>query len=445
MLLLAVVSLPGLFALVASGGPLEAANLDRLDRVGALFLGQAGLTLCVFVMVPVLVAKKLVLAHERDPISAHGKFRPELAVFRVGWAVLGTSAFLALFFTLVHGRLIAAGAEPRVGTHTALFVALAVQLLVPGVVAAEGARRLIGGPWALPRAAGLRAAGAVPFVLLFPAFVWLPVLARDHSAKTLGSIGHAVDSGLAALEPGVALVRAALERDVSWALGWLTLLATGLLGSGWVLVRWLDLTPMALGCPEGRPAPAGDLATLPLAPRAERRRSALALFLWKDVFVERARRPVAYLGLCALLLAGTCLLGTEFRGDLVVAAASAGLGMPSLGAVGREGPAIALLRLIFRPTRIFVLKWAVGWTEAAAHIPVHVLALTAVAAEGTPTSASRLLVLGLASTGSFSLLGTGLGFLVPDSTRRSFLLPGSSRAGQVIYLSLSIPLLAFLG
>jgi hypothetical protein len=291
----------------------------------------------------------------------------------------------------------------------------------------------------------MHAAGALPFLLFFPAFVWIPVLVERHSVGALDSIGRALGSGLAALEPGVALLRATLRGDAVSSAGWLTILTLGLLGSGWVLVRWLHLNPIELCCPQGGQMTPRDRGSLPLAPCLERRRSAVALFIWKDLLVERTSRPTAYLGLSTLLLAGTCFLGTNSADDVALIAASAGLGMPSLGAVGREGPAVSLLRHVFRPRQIFAVKWAVGWADAAAHLPVHAIALTAVSAGGPPTSAPRLLLLGLAGTGLFSLTGTALGFLLPDPARRSFFLPGSSRAGQLVYLSLATPLVGILG
>ena len=446
MVLMWVVALPGLFGLLATGGPLGAANLDEVSTIGALFLGQLGLALCVFATVPVLVAKSLIHTHEQDPAAAHGGFRPELAVLRVAASVIGTAAFLGLFFALVHGSLVTSGAEGSAGVRFGLFATLTAQLALPGVLAAEGARRFLAGPRVLNRADAVRAAGAIPFLVLFPAFVWLPLLAHRSSVEALGWMGRAVEGGFVALEPGAALVRAAAEGRVAQTFGWIAALTMGLLGSGWVLARWLDLAPAALCCPEGNPVLAGGPRTLPLAPRAEGPRSPLALFLWKDVFLEGARRPVARLGLSALLLAGTCVLGTELAGAPVVLAASAGLSLPALGALGREGPALPLLRPAVRPGRLFRVKWVVGWVESAGQVPAHVLAMTLVAAAGgpPPTSIPVLLALGLAASLGFSLLGTGLGFLLPDPRRRSFFLPGASRTGQVIYLSVATSLIAVL-
>jgi hypothetical protein len=444
MLLISVLALPGLFGLLTMGGPLAATGLDEASLTGALFLGEVGIELCLLTMVPVLVAKSLVQDHEEDPVSVHDGFRPEVAAFRAASAVVGTSAFLAVFFTLVHGSLLPSSFGSPAGARLALFTALAVQLVLPGTLAAEATRRFLAGPRVLCRAVGVRAAGAVPFLVLFPAFVWLPLLVHHHSVETLVRVGRFVGEGLVVLEPGVALVRSTAGGPATPMLGWSTVLAAGLLGSGWVLARWLFLGPEALCCPEGSPDPENRSRTLPLAPRAEGRRSLLALFLWKDVFVERLGRPSAYVGRHALLLAGTCLLATELAGAPAVLAASAGLSMTSLSALGGEGPTVTLLHPILRPARMFAVKWTVVWLEASAHLPFHILALIVVAAPGgaTATTAAELLAMGLGAGLLFSLLGTGLGFLLPDPRRRSFLLPGASRTGQALYLFFVASLIA---
>ena len=420
MIAMVVFALPGLIGLLTTGGPLGAKALDEAAAMGALLLGGIGLQLCVFAMVPVLVVKLLFLDRESDPVSVHGGYHPEVAVFLAATAVLGTSAFLGLFFTLVHGSLFQPEGWGPIASRFALFAAVTAHLIPLGTIAAETTRRFLVQTATLRRVAAIRTLGAVLFPALFPAFAWIPLAVHGLSVGALASVGRSLGGWLGILGPGIALI-----------------LAAGLLGSGWLFTRWLDFGPTALSGRERGPDLAGNARALPFAPRAEGRRSVLALFLWKDLFVERARRPHAYLGLHTLLLAVTCVLSTELASAPTALAASAGLNAVSLSGLGRDGPAVALIRPAVQPARFFAAKWAVAWIEASAHVPLHTLAIVNVAAIGPATAlpALTLVVLGVLAGLAFSLLGTALGFVLPDTRRRSFFFPGASRAGQALYLS----------
>ena len=420
MVAMSVFALPGLVGLITRGGPLGAEDLDEAATLGALLLGNLGLQLCVFAMVPVLAVRRLVFDRESDPGFVHGGYHPEVAVFQAASAVLGTSAFLALFFTLVHGSLFQREGWGLVGSRFALFAAVTAHLIPLGTIAADTTRRFLVQTATLRRAAAIRMLGAVLFPALFPAFVWIPLAVHGLSVESLESVGRGLAGWLGILGPGVAL-----------------LLAAGLLGSGWFLTRWLNLGPTALSGRERGSDHAGNARALPFAPRADGARSVLALFLWKDLFVERVRRPHAYFGLHTLLLAVTCILSTELASAPTVLAASAGLNAVSLSGLGKDGPAVALIRPAVQPARFFAAKWAVAWAEASAHVPLHALAIVSLAAIGPATAlpALSLVVVGVLAGLAFSLLGTALGFVLPDPRRRSFFFPGASRAGQALYLS----------
>ncbi len=420
MLATSLAALPGLLQLVRTGGPLGESGITEAAGLGALLVGQAGLGLCLLVMVPVLTAKGLVLGRADDPMFSQGGFVPQAALLRAAGAVLGASGFLSAFFVLFHGRLGSA----------ALFAAVFAQLTILGTVTAVATRRFLATSRVFDRARTLRSASVVPFLVAFPSFAYLPVWVYRQAPDRLGELGT-----LAATSVG----------DPSAALTWTALLVAGLLGSGWALSKWLEMSPAELCCPEGTTAPADGRWRIPLPRSFRARKSLVPLFVWKDLMVEWVRSPLAYLALQGLLVPAACVFGLGFGGPPGILAVSAALAAPTLGALGREGPAHALLRPVVSLRRLIGIKWAVGATFAWIHLPLYVLMLAVLARTDGLTVLGVVEIASLGALGCllFCLLGTSLGVLLPDFERRSTLLPGASRSGRLAYALTTAPTIAF--
>lgn len=459
MLVLAVVTAPGLFQLAVTGGVLAEIGVEGPSRMGVLILGQVTLVACGAVMVPTLLARILVLDREGDALRAHPGFLPEVVIFRVVAAILATSMFLSVFFLLFHGHLMWSQAGERWSGFAVHVVVLPVYLGLLGLPVAEGTRRFLAGPGAARRARSIRRHSVVPFFLLFPGLVGIPVLVHRYAPSWLADVGRAAPDLLFFLQAPVALSAAWSRGDPRVAGAWILGIGAAAAIGALCLRRWLKLTADRLAvAEEGGVEHRSFRAFRIRGARGTWVRTA-CLFWSKDVYIPLVRRPAAYIQLHGSLLALAVLLllvtgrveagarATDPAGLSVqvgvsetILVVSAFLAMAgSLGSLGSEGRGLALLRPALAPARLLVLKWAVHGTYTLLHIPLYALALGLLGGRTGPSSSGlfTLLALGMAAGLVFSLLGTGLGFLFPDFRCRSPVIPGSSRSSQILFGALA--------
>lgn len=454
MLLLMAVAIPGLVGLAATGGPLVEAALGPASNLGALVVGEVALGACYAVMVPVLLARGLVPEKDRDVLRPHAGFLPGAAVLHTVAATVGPALFLWTFFLLFDGRLLFAqlgAAWTALGAHVAVGVAAFSAL---GVLLAEAMRMVLRRPGRERRAERIRRFGALPFLISFPAFLWIPLLMSHLAPGLLARLGEAAGNVLyVPAQPSaasLAVSRLRLGTLAAGAGGLLVALALAQL----LLARRLSMTLKQLALTGERGESARSYRAFPLPSRESGWRH-LSLFWWKDVILPVTRRPKSYASLHGGLLAAIVTLGialghvarrqpgvavvslpAAIRGTDLMLGVTAALAMvTTLGSLGGEGRALALLRPVLGPARLFKVKWCVAATYVVGHVPFYALAVAGI---GALTHSARagfgsLIAAGLVSGLLFSFFGTALGFLMPDFRGRSPVLPGASRASQLVF------------
>ena len=180
------------------------------------------------------------------------------------------------------------------------------------------------------------------------------------------------------------------------------------------------------------------------------------MFFLKDVLLGVVRSPqsfirrqTALLGTASLApvlawgLLGEGLIG-EFEADalilgLVVLLVSAAAYLRGLGALGSEGPALALLRPVVRPADLLGYKTL---SVMASVVPAGLLygGTAGALAKALDMRSSPLVAAGTGgSTGVLvAAFAVSLGFLFPDLSRRNILVPGASHVGRIVFISVAI-------
>lgn len=455
LLLLSVLALPGLVRIAVSGGPLAEAGLDAPSRLGALVMGEAALGVCYAVMIPVLLARGLVPARDREVLRPHSSFLPEVAVLHAGSAILGTALFLWTFFLLFQGRLLLSQVGGRWPPLAAHVVAGQVQFAVTGVLLAEGTRRLLRRPGRAQRAERIRRCGALPFLVSFPAFLWLPLLLEREAPGWLARFGATSGGPLFALQASFG-VSSAISEDSAWHFAmWIAALFIGASIAVLVLRTWLSMGADELALVGEEHAGARPYRAFPLPRGGGAGARQLRLFWWKDVALPVVRRPGAYVSFHGGILTAVVLLATAGReapgpiirgpdfdvvvrlgGTELILGVAALLAMAkTLGSLGSEGRSLVLLRPVLGPWRLLWLKWCAAAAYVAGHIPLYALTIAAFGAWSALPGAgiTSLFAIGLIAAPVFSFFGNALGFLMPDFRLRSAVLPGASRTSQLVF------------
>lgn len=179
------------------------------------------------------------------------------------------------------------------------------------------------------------------------------------------------------------------------------------------------------------------------------------LFFWKDVLLGPIRSPQAFIRRQGLFLGtfalapylGWGLLHEGLIGEneaealvlgLVVGLVCAAAYFRGLGSLGSEGPALALLRPVVRPSDLMGYK---SFAVLASVVPAGLLygagagALSqAVDMRPGPLVAAGVGGLTAAVAAAFAV---SLAFLFPDFERRNVLVPGASRVGRYAFISVA--------
>ena len=115
----------------------------------------------------------------------------------------------------------------------------------------------------------------------------------------------------------------------------------------------------------------------------------------------------------------------------------------TLGSLGEEGLQLGFLRTVLSVRRLFLLKALLNVGYALVHGQAYALALWLVARSLGVADVSLLTLLAEGALGgfTFSLIGSALGFLLPDLRRRSLLLPGATRTSQLLFAAMVGPLI----
>ena len=414
----------------------------HLSMMAALVLGVASRT-----------ARSLIVNRREDPLALYPGARQGLAAYHLwGEVVSPTVLWLFVFFYLFYGGLVSGlGAQPVTGTllhvigHTVISLALgavAYRLTLRGLER----RPTLGRP--------IFVVAATSAIVAFLAMAGSPQFLVELAPHRMGEIRSLLDRVALLYAPLTALAQPLRVGGVlAWSLGVGTAGAIAL-GAAAPLIR--SPSTIVLGEAEGpvRRRFESVFGGLRGAPSARVLHGARMFFL-KDAFLPTVRSPrrsfarqATFLGTAAgapvlawgLLQEGRLgEVGAEALVlGLVIVLASAAAYLRGLGSLGMEGPALALLRPVVRPSELL------GYKTLAVMASVLPGGLLYGAVAGALSVALDMRPGPLAAAGIGGLaavVGAGfavsLGFLFPDLERQNVLVPGASRLGRFAFISLA--------
>jgi hypothetical protein len=463
MILLVLVSTPGVVQLLREGGPLSALSLQGPSRFGALLAAQTALSTCLLVMVSVMLAKRLVLRRDEEPLLAHPNCLPDLAALSVAETILGASAFLWCFFYLFYWQDLAAQFQAG-GLGLPLHFGLAqLQSLLVGVLAAATVRYALRRPGGAERAQSLQRAGVLPFLISFSFIALLPQALQGADPDFLAEIAAAAPRFLHFLQGSLAIEAARIEGAPGAALAWGSALMFSAAGSWIGLLHWRRCAPLELSAATSCVTrDSKSLRCLPFPSEGPALLRQVRTFWSKDVLACEPRgrglrftsHAVVCLSVATALAMGAVAAPSvgvppAYRwspgsSEVLVACISGLVWVRTLGCLGQEGAGFGLLRLAMPTRRLLWVKFCVNLAYVLAWMPAYVVGIASLLGHGGSyvNTVASLTAVGVTHGIMLVVLGSGLGFLLPDLEKRSLLLPGASRAGQCLFLLLAaIPLM----
>ena len=246
IILLVLVSVPGLSQLLLGSTPLSALGLDPLSRLGAVVLAGLVASICFVVMVTVMLIRTLLRRREEEPMNAHPQALPDLAAVSVMETILGASVFVWCFFYLFYWTDLALQMERR-WLALSLHVGLTqLQSVSVGLLVAVALRQLLRGSGGLARAERIHRASVVPFLLSFSLIALLPQVLRRAEPAFLFEVAQTAPKLMYCLQAPLAIIQAVANKEGGAALaGGSALLAFAVI-TGLGFLRWRHWAPLEI-------------------------------------------------------------------------------------------------------------------------------------------------------------------------------------------------------
>ena len=434
---------------------LRQANLNEHAAWVVLWTAHLAMMAALVSGVASRTARSLILDRREDPLAQYGQARQGLAAFHMwGVVVSAITLWLSLFFYLFYGPLVSRlSTQPVMGTLLHVIGHIVISLALGAV-----AYRLTLGALELRPALGRRLfwMTGTPAVFAFVAIAGGPQFLLDFAPHRIGELRSTFDSAAPFYAPVAALV-GSLAQPVPLLAWFIGVGAAGAIAMGAAVPLIQSPSTLVLGeiqDPESRRFKSVFGGRTRLS--TKRVLHSARMFFLKDVLLGVVRSPqsfirrqTALLGTASLApvlawgLLGEGLIG-EFEADalilgLVVLLVSAAAYLRGLGALGSEGPALALLRPVVRPADLLGYKTL---SVMASVVPAGLLygGTAGALAKALDMRSSPLVVAGTGgSTGVLvAAFAVSLGFLFPDLSRRNILVPGASHVGRIVFISVAI-------
>ena len=400
-------------------------------------------------------ARSLIVDRRDDALAQYPHARQGLAAFHLwGGTVTAHTLMLLAFFYLFYGPLVSRLAgHPVVGTLLHMIghavVSLALGALAYRLTLRALERRPAWGRW-------IWHVTSYTGVFAFLGFAGGPQLLLDFAPDRIGELRSIFNGAGWFYPPVTALLGSAVRPGA--LLGWL--IGVGVAGAialsvGAPLVQ----TPstLLLGEVEG-PVNRRFKSVFGGRKRMSTHRvlRGARMFFLKDILLATVRSPQTFIrrqglflgtvGLASYLAWGLLhegLIGeTEAEAlvlGLVVVLACTAAYLRGLGSLGSEGPALALLRPVVRPSHLM------GYKTVAVLASVVPAGLVYGAAAGALSQALDMRPGPVVTAGIGGLtaviaaaFAVSLAFLFPDFQRRNVLVPGSSRMGRYTFISAAL-------
>jgi len=430
---------------------------DMNDDSGWVVLWIAHLFMMATVVLFVVArtARSLIVHRRDDALAQYPYARQGLAAFHLwGETVAANALVLLALFYLFYGPLVSRlAAQPVMGTLLHVIGHVVVTLALGAVAYLLTLRALERRPtWGRRIYDMASFPGVFTFVMIAAGPLFLVDLAPDRT----GDLRSTFDDAVPFFPPVTALVASTVRpgRLPGWLVG-VAVAGAIALGAAAPLVR----TPSRIVLGEVQGVAIRRFKSVfggRKTPPTRRVVHGARMFFLKDVLLGLLRSPQGFIrrqsvflgtaGLASYLAWG--LLQESLIGEgeaealvvgLVVFLACAAAYLRGLGSLGSEGPALALLRPVVRPSELMSYKMV---SVLASVVPAG---LVYGAAGGALSQALDMRPGPLVTAGIGGLTATvaaafavSLAFLFPDFERRDVLVAGASRIGRYTFISLAL-------
>ena len=450
-----IVAAPFLMKSLLVSSALRQASMSEDAGWVVLWTAHLFMILALVLFVAARTARSLIVDRRNDALAHYPYARQGLAAFHLwGEMVTATTLMLLALFYLFYGPLVSRlAAHPVVGTLLHLIGHVVVTLALGAVAYRLTLRALERRPTWGRRIFHMT---SFPGVLAFVMIAGGPQLLLDFAPDRIDELRSIFESAGPFYVPVTAMA-ASTARPASLLGGLVGIGVAGTIALGAAAPLIQTPSRIVLGEIQGlvdrhfKSVFGGGRS-----PSAHRALHGARIFFLKDVLLGPVRSPQGFIrrqgvflgtvGLASALAWGLFeegLIGEDSAEalvlGLVVLLVCAAAYLRGLGSLGSEGPALALLRPVLRPSDLL------GYKTVAVLASVVPAGLVYGATAGALSQALDMRPGPAAAAGIGGLTAAlaaasavSLAFLFPDFERRNVLVPGASRMGRYTFTSVSL-------
>ena len=450
-----MVAAPFLMKSLLVSSALRQASMNEDAGWVVLWTAHLFMMATVVLFVAARTARSLIVHRHDDALAHYSHARQGLAAFHLwGETVTANTLMLLALFYLFYGPLVSRlAAHPIMGTLLHVIGHAVVTLALGAVAYRLTLRALERRPTWGPRIYDMT---SYPGVLAFIMIAGGPLLLMGFAPDRIDELRSIFDSAGRFYPPVTALIASTVRPGP--ILGWL--IGVGLAGAiALGTAASLIQTPstLLLGEVQGSvnrrfKSVFGSLKS----PSTHRVVHGARIFFLKDVLLGLVRSPQAFirrqsvfLGTVALAcylawgLLQESLIGESEAEALVlgllVFLVCAAAYLRGLGSLGSEGPALALLRPVVRPSGLMSYKTV---AVLASVVPAGLVygAAAGVLSQALDMRTGPVVAAGIGglTAAVAAAFAVSLAFLFPDFERCNVLVPGASRMGRYIFISVAL-------
>ena len=450
-----VIAAPFLMKRLLVSTALRQASMNEDSGWVVLWTAHLFMMATVVLFVAARTARSLIV-HRRDEALAHYPYaRQSLAAFHLwGETVAANALMLLALFYLFYGALVSRLAvQPIMGTLLHVIGHAVVTMALAAVAYWLTLRALERRPTWGRRIYDL---ASFPGAFTFALIVAGPLFLLDLAPETIADLRSIFDDAGPFFPPATALV--ASTARLGPLLGWLGGVAVAsaiALGAAGPLVQ----TPSRIVLGEVQGVAIRRFKSVfrdRKSPPTSRFVQGAQMFFLKDVLLGLLRSPQGFIrrqsvflgtaGLASYLAWGLLRESLIAEGEaealvvgLVVVLVCAAAYLRGLGVLGSEGPALALLRTVVQPSELMSYKMV---SVLASVVPAGLVygAAAGALSQALDMRPGPMVTAGIGglTAAVAAVFAVSLAFLFPDFERRDVLVPGASRLGRYIFVSLAL-------
>ena len=450
-----VIAAPFLMKRLLVSNALRQADMNEDSGWVVLWTAHLFMMATVVLFVAARTARSLIVQRRDDALAHYPYARQSLAAFHLWGETVAANALvlLALFYLFYASLVSRLAVQPVMGTLLHVIGHAVVTLALGAVAYCLTLRALERRPTWGRRIYDM---ASFPGVFTFVMIAAGPLFLVDLAPETIGDLRSIFDDAGPFFPPATALVASTARPGP--LLGWFGGVAVAsaiAVGTAGPLVQ----TPSRIVLGEVQGVAIRRFKSVfrgRKSPPTVRFAHGARMFFLKDVLLGLLRSPKGFIrrqsvflgtaGLASYLAWGLLQESLIAEGEaealvvgLVVFLVCAAAYLRGLGSLGSEGPALALLRPVVRPSQLMGYKMV---SVLASVVPAGLVYSAAAGALSQaldmrpgPLAAAGIGGLTAAVSAAFAV---SLAFLFPDFERRDVLVPGASRLGRYIFISLAL-------